>query len=77
MRPEPAELFAGEAADPRESHLVLCAGPGGYRLLERAGGSPAPGERVTLDGETFDALRVGRSPLPGDGRLCAFLHAVS
>ena len=47
----------------------------GYRLVPLEVGPPRVGDRVELEGEAFDVLRVGPSPLPGDGRRCAFLAA--
>jgi hypothetical protein len=49
-----------------EGHVVLRSTPDGYRLVERAGPPPAPGELV--DG--FQVLGRGRSPLPDDRRPC-------
>jgi hypothetical protein len=50
-----------------EGHLLLLTTSDGYRLVERAGPLPAPGELV--DG--YRVLGRGRSPLPGDRRPCA------
>ena len=50
-----------------EGHVVLLSTPDGYRLVERDGPLPAPGEVV--DG--YRVLGRGRSPLPGDVRPCA------
>jgi hypothetical protein len=47
----------------------------GYRLVPLEVAPPRAGDRVELEGEAFDVLRVGPSPLPGDGRRCAFLAA--
>jgi hypothetical protein len=36
---------------------------------------PAAGESVEIDGERFNVVRTGRSPLPGDARPCVYLAA--
>ena len=43
-----------------------------YRLVE-IDAAGAGGEAVDVDGETYDILRIGPSPLPGDARRCAYL----
>jgi hypothetical protein len=53
------------------SHVALTAG---YRLLERDGPAPAPGEVVERDDGVYRCLRVTASPLPGDRRRCALLE---
>jgi hypothetical protein len=52
--------------------LAFVHSPDGYRLLEQAGEPPVRNTTVELDGGTFTVLRLGPSPLPGDGRRCAF-----
>ena len=49
-----------------EGHVVLLATSDGYRLVERPGPPPAPGELV----EGYRVLGRGRSPLPDDRRPC-------
>lgn len=57
-------------------YLLFVWKPSGYELAERQGEPPAPGTEVE-DGETrFFVAKVGTSPLPGDERPCAYLHAV-
>jgi hypothetical protein len=50
-----------------EGHVVLLSTPDGYRLVERTGPLPAPGELV----QGYRVLGRGRSPFPGDPRPCA------
>ena len=54
--------------------LLFLASPSGYRLVERAGAAAARGDRVELAGGTYRVVRLGPSPLPADGRRCAFLE---
>lgn len=57
-------------------HLLFVWSPSGYRLLERDGDAPRVGDEVELDGDERQRVtRLGPSPLPGDGRLCAYLQA--
>lgn len=56
------------------THLLFVWTPGGYRLVERDGEPPAVGDEVELDDERRERVtKLGPSPLPGDGRPCAFL----
>jgi hypothetical protein len=73
-RPElPAESVPIEPeAEPGIVYLFPRAGE--YELVERAGSTPAPGEQVELEGESFVVARVGRSPLPYDRRSCVYLR---
>jgi hypothetical protein len=62
----PSEVGAG--------HLLLVWSPTGYRLEEREGDPPRPGELYDLgDRGIFSVQKVGASPLPSDARPCAFL----
>ena len=57
---------AGVVADPRlpeTAHVVLTVADK-YRLLERDGPTPAPGDRVELDDGTYRCVRLTRSPYP-------------
>jgi hypothetical protein len=54
-----------------EGHVLLLSTPDGYRLVERAGPLPAPGEAVEHEGARYRVLGRGRSPLPADARPCA------
>ena len=74
--PDPPNALSVETTQspPASDHLLFVAGSEGYRLVERVGASPGPGERVELDGRTYEVLRVGPSPLPLDRRRCAFLE---
>jgi chromosome segregation ATPase len=54
-------------------HLRVVPLSFGHLLLESDDPCPALSAVVELDGKTFVVDRVGRSPLPGDKRPCAFL----
>ena len=75
-----AELVAlrapGQAAGATavDGHLLYVS-DGGYRIVERPGESQPVGALVELDGITYTVTRVGRSPLPGDRRPCAYLES--
>ena len=62
-----------DASDQRTGHVRFAAFPEGYRLEISDAPCAHPGELVELDGRRFLVTRVGRSPLPGDKRPCAFL----
>jgi hypothetical protein len=47
-----------------------------YRVLERDGAAPAPGDTIELDGGPYRCLRVTISPYPDDRRRCAVLERV-
>lgn len=73
--PTPLRLPGGSVAPGLEptGHILYVPG-GGYRVVERSGRAPYVDERVEVDGLTFVVTRVGRSPLPGDRRECAYLE---
>ncbi|HET6682706.1 MAG TPA: hypothetical protein VFG75_03345 [Gaiella sp.] len=49
----------------------------GYRLLERDGAVPQPGDTIELDDGPHRCIRLTSSPYPGDLRRCAVLERVS
>ncbi len=57
-----------------ENHILFVSKSSGYELIERDGEPPPVGAEIELDeGERLFVSRVGRSPLPGDPRPCAYL----
>jgi hypothetical protein len=70
------DTAAPAAADAAESIplplLAFVPGPG-YSLRELESESLRAGETLTLDGAGYVVVRIGRSPLPGDPRRCAYL----
>jgi hypothetical protein len=59
------------------SYLALVPSPDGYALVDVDGLLPEPGGTLDLEeaGRPLVVARIGRSPLPGDRRRCAFLEA--
>jgi hypothetical protein len=72
----PDEASAASAEDSVEHYLLFVPTPDGYELVEREGGAPAILDDVSMPGseEAFCVIKVARSPLPGDDRLCAYLE---
>ncbi len=65
----------GNENGPRPKHLLFVWKPSGYELVEREGEPPGVGEQIEVDGREERVTKVGPSPLPGDGRRCAYLIA--
>jgi hypothetical protein len=63
----------GSAVD--DAHVVVLS-PGVYRVLEREGPPPAPGEQVPLEDGVYRCVRLTPSPFPADDRRCALLERV-
>ncbi len=68
----PATRPVGEA---ESTHVALVSGTG-YRIVERAGAPPSPGETVELDSIEHRCVRLAPSPYPRDARRCAILEPV-
>ena len=64
-----------EENGPPPRYLLFVWKPSGYELVEREGNPPGVGEWIDIDGRGQRVTKVGRSPLPGDGRPCAYLLA--
>ena len=62
-------------APPETSHVVLTSGDR-YRLVERDGPAPAPGDDVELEEGTYRCVRITISPLPADPRRCAVVERI-
>ena len=58
-----------------QGHLVFVWKPTGYELRERHGDPPSIGSQVEVDEGRQTVLKIAPSPLPGDPRPCAYLHA--
>ncbi len=56
-------------------YLLFVWKPTGYELRERDGDAPSVGSVVEEDEGRMVVTRVAPSPLPGDGRRCAYLQA--
>lgn len=57
------------------SHLLFVPTPQRYLLVERDGPPPQAGDELTLDEGSFVVGKLGRAPVPGERRPCAFLLA--
>jgi hypothetical protein len=75
--PADAGAAAANDASPRPetvtTHLRFVGLPDGYHLTTSDERCAAPGDRIVVDDQSFLVTKVGRSPLPDDPRLCAFL----
>src|SRR5579859_6145077 len=67
------ERLAAAQAAAQRSHLLFVPLPTGYAIVEHEGPAPAVGGEVEVDGRCLVVLKLGRSPLPGDSRRCAYL----
>jgi hypothetical protein len=56
-----------------DGYLLFVWKPSGYELREAEGEVPAVGSEVEQDGTMLRVTKVAPSPLPGDGRACAYL----
>ena len=54
------------------THLLFVWAPGGWRLEQRDGDAPEVGDTVDAEGTRLIVTGIGKSPLPGDGRRCAY-----
>jgi hypothetical protein len=76
------ELAARGTGSPRAStptegpFLLFALADGAYTVIEREGPFPAVGSSVGVGGTDlpYTVVKVGRSPLPGDARPCAYLQ---
>ena len=78
LAPAPAPLEPETAAaDPpvQAGHVLFVPSADGYLLFQRDGPPPERGTAVELDDDAFLVLRLGLSPLPHDGRRCAYLES--
>lgn len=69
---EAAAPAAAAPAEPESIELAFVPGAR-YALVELEAVSLTPGLELDVAGETFVVARIGRSPLPGDSRRCAYL----
>jgi hypothetical protein len=58
-------------------YLLFVSKPTGYELREREGEPPRVGEVVEETDGRLRVSKLGPSPLPGDGRRCAYLVPVT
>ena len=67
------EAAAGRRAPGTEAAELYFVPGSTYRLVEAPGTEHQVGAQVELEGEQYRIARVGPSPLPRDGRRCAYL----
>jgi archaellum component FlaC len=56
-----------------KTHVLFVPTPTRYLLLERQGPPPEAGTELSLSEGSFLVGKVGRAPVPGERRACAFL----
>jgi len=62
-------------AEAEATYLVFVWTPRGYALRDCPGDVPDVGSRLQVNGNEYAVAKLARSPLPGDGRRCAYLVA--
>ena len=72
----PAAETAAPPAPPAAGHLLFLWGSAGWTLEQREGDPPVVGDIVEAGGGRLIVTAVGRSPLPGDRRRCAYTQAL-
>ena len=65
-----------EPESPRATYLVFVGTPNGYVLQKAWGDAPFVGGRVVVEDVEHVVAKLGRSPLPGDDRRCAYVEPV-
>lgn len=71
---EEASVSHDRAHESREARPALLFVPGAaYRLLDAGPEEVVPGSTLEIEGDDYVVARIGRSPLPGDRRRCAYL----
>ena len=53
-------------------YLLFVSKPTGYELRERDGDLPSVGDEIEADDVRLRISKIAPSPLPGDGRRCAY-----
>jgi hypothetical protein len=58
------------------SYLLFVSKPTGYELREREGDPPEVGGEIQEEDGAMRVIKLAPSPLPGDGRRCAYVFPV-
>jgi hypothetical protein len=58
------------------SYLLFVSKPTGYELREREGDPPEVGREIEEEDGVMRVIKLAPSPLPGDGRRCAYVFPV-
>ena len=72
--PEPPREPLPAAGTQEAAWLAFVPSAHGYRLVERPGAAPSSGQVLELDDGLYRVVRLSPSPLPRDGRLCAYVE---
>jgi hypothetical protein len=72
--PVGGDLAQRRPPEPEAATHLLSVARDGWQLVERDGPAPPVDSTVDVDGEPLVVTRIGRSPLPDDPRLCAYLE---
>ena len=75
LRAEFTKLELVKAPAQPSSHLLFVPTPKRYLLVEREGPPPLAGDEIALSEGSFVVGKLGRAPVPGERRACAFLLA--
>ena len=75
LRAIEAERAAELEPELPKTHVLFVPTPTRYLLLERQGPPPDAGTELSLSEGSFVVGKVGRAPVPGERRACAFLLA--
>jgi hypothetical protein len=67
------ELRRAPVAPAIEGHVLFVQQEERYAIVDGEGVAPPVGADLELEGAPFRVWKLGRSPLPADRRLCAFL----
>ena len=60
---------------PGDGYLIFVSKPNGYELREQSGEPPEVGSVVEADNAQLRVTKIAPSPLPNDGRPCAYLQS--
>jgi hypothetical protein len=58
----------------QQTYLAFRWTPAGYELSEEHGELPDVGATVETEGKSWTVVKIAPSPLPNDGRTCAYLQ---
>jgi hypothetical protein len=73
--PEPAAVVVADVEEQTHNgHVLFVPAADGYRLVVGRGPAPSRFGAIEVGDGRYRVARVGRSPLPGDRRRCAYLE---
>jgi hypothetical protein len=74
--PATPTVVSPPSTTPNDGHVLFVPSPEGYAFVERDGAAPAPGDTLHLEEGRYAVTKVVDSPMPDDGRPCAYLQSV-